>query len=61
MDNMYDYRPEYKVKSQIADQCIICGRNIYVEDQYYQFGSDAICDEDNCIDEYIKQFRRIGD
>ena len=59
MDCMYDYRPEYPVKTKILDRCIICDENIYLGDEYYQFGDTAVCDEDYCIDEYIKEFRRI--
>lgn len=61
MDCMYDHRPQYPIKSEIADQCTMCGENIYIGDEYYQFGDIAICDNDECMEDYIKEFRRIGD
>ena len=51
-DNMYDYRYEHK-KAEVVDICMVCNREIYEGESYYDFAGDVVCND--CLKDYIKE------
>lgn len=52
---MYDYRYEAP-KAKVINTCTRCGGDICEGDEYYQFGTDVICEK--CVNDYIREFKR---
>lgn len=55
---MYDYRYEAQ-KAIVVDVCDVCGNGIYNGDEYYQFGTDTVCED--CVNDYIREFKKVGE
>ena len=60
-DCMYDYRDDLSYRYQKDDEpvvagiCIECGETIYTHQDHYVFTNEYVCE--NCINEYVDQFK----
>lgn len=50
-DSMYDYRYEQE-KAEVVDICMVCNREIYEGESYYDFSGDIVCED--CLSDYVK-------
>lgn len=53
-ESMYDYRYEHK-KAEVVDICMVCNREIYEGESYYDFAGDVVCND--CLKDYIKEHK----
>ena len=56
IESMYHYRYEGE-KAQALDTCIICGYKVHEGEYFYLLNEECICDE--CILEYLKEYREM--
>ncbi len=42
---------------RIVEVCDVCGENVEVYEEYYDFNGDIVCQ--SCLDDYIDGFKRI--
>ena len=60
-DCMYDYREDLSYRYEkddepvVAGTCIECGETIYTHQDHYVFTNECVCE--NCINEYVDQFK----
>ncbi len=55
-ESMYDYRYEHK-KAEVVDICMVCNREIYEGESYYDFAGDVVCEDNACLVDYIREHK----
>ncbi len=50
-----DYSPIKEPQNQdIGIYCSVCGRQIFRTEKFYTYGSDTVCTENNCLNDFYE-------
>jgi predicted RNA-binding Zn-ribbon protein involved in translation (DUF1610 family) len=58
MEGNIEYFPEQQQK-EVFDECIECGHEIFIGDDYYEFEDGPVCEE--CGIEYLMRKKKVAE